>query len=103
LSRLVPYLGGMMLADLTTDRVREWRAARLRDRWSEDRTAKAYRLLRAIMNTAVDDGRIKRNPCRVEGAGQHRTPERRPRRSPRCTGSPAWCRPRSGCSCWPPC
>lgn len=29
-----------------------------------------------MMNTAVDDERIKRNPCRVKGAGQHRTPER---------------------------
>jgi integrase len=28
------------------------------------------------MNTAADDGRIKRNPCRIKGAGQHRTPER---------------------------
>ena len=27
------------------------------------------------MNTAADDGRIKRNPCRVKGAGQYRTPE----------------------------
>lgn len=26
--------------------------------------------------TAVDDGRIKRNPCRIKGADQHRTPER---------------------------
>jgi integrase len=28
------------------------------------------------MNTAVDDGRVKRNPCRIKGAGQYRTPER---------------------------
>lgn len=28
------------------------------------------------MGTATDDGRIKRNPCRIKGAGQHRTPER---------------------------
>jgi integrase len=43
---------------------------------SEDRTAKAYRLARAILNTAVDDGRIKRNLCRIKGAGEHRTAER---------------------------
>jgi hypothetical protein len=29
----------------------------------------AYRLLRAIMNTAVDDKRIGRSPCTVKGAG----------------------------------
>jgi integrase len=39
--------------------------------------AKAYRLLKAIMNTAVDDGLIRRNPCRIKGAAQDRSPERR--------------------------
>src|SRR5215467_10474812 len=38
--------------------------------------AKAYRLLKAIMNTAVDDGLIRRNPCRIKGAGQEKSPER---------------------------
>jgi hypothetical protein len=36
----------------------------------------AYRLLKAILNTAVDDGLIRRNPCRIKGAGQERSPER---------------------------
>jgi integrase len=39
-------------------------------------TAKAYRFLRAVMNTAVDDGLIKRNPCRIKGAGSEDSPER---------------------------
>jgi hypothetical protein len=38
--------------------------------------AKAYRLLRAVMNTAVDDEAIGRNPCRIKGAGVEPTPER---------------------------
>jgi len=38
--------------------------------------AKAYRLLKAIMNTATDDGLITRNPGRIKGAGQERSPER---------------------------
>ena len=38
--------------------------------------AKAYRLLKAIFNTAVDDGLIRRNPCRIKGAGQEKSPER---------------------------
>ena len=33
-------------------------------------------LLKAIMNTAVDDGLIRRNPCRIKGAAQDRSPER---------------------------
>ena len=28
------------------------------------------------MSTAVDDGIVQRNPCRVRGAGQDRSPER---------------------------
>jgi hypothetical protein len=28
------------------------------------------------MNTAVDDGMIRRNPCRIRGAGLDRSPER---------------------------
>lgn len=38
--------------------------------------AKAYRLFKAIMTTAVDDGLIRRNPCRIPGAGQEKSPER---------------------------
>jgi hypothetical protein len=38
--------------------------------------AKAYRLLKAILNTAVDDGLIRRNPCRIKGAGQEKSAER---------------------------
>jgi integrase len=38
--------------------------------------AKAYRLLRAVLMTAMDDELIKRNPCRVSGAGTERPSER---------------------------
>jgi integrase len=38
--------------------------------------AKAYRLLKAVLNTAVDDELIRRNPCRIKGAGTERSPER---------------------------
>jgi integrase len=38
--------------------------------------AKAYRLLRAIMNTAVEDELTRRNPCRIKGAGAERPKER---------------------------
>jgi integrase len=39
-------------------------------------TVKAYRLLKAIMNTAVDDGLIRRNLCWIKGAAQETSPER---------------------------
>ena len=38
--------------------------------------AKAYRLLKSIMATAVDDGLIRRNPCRIKGASVEKSPER---------------------------
>jgi integrase len=38
--------------------------------------AKAYRLLKAIMTTAVDDQLIRTNPCRIKGAGEEKSPER---------------------------
>jgi integrase len=70
------YLGRIELAEVSTDTIRSWRTRLLREGRSEDRTAKAYRLLRAVLNTAVDDGKIKRNPCRIKGAGDYRAAER---------------------------
>ncbi|WP_256796218.1 site-specific integrase [Terrabacter sp. Ter38] len=71
-----PFLGHVQLGSLNTERVRAWRAELLRSGRSEVTTAKAYRLLRAVLNTAVDDGRIARNPCRIRGADQEKAPER---------------------------
>jgi integrase len=38
--------------------------------------AKAYRLMRAILNTAVHDRRIRENPCQIKGADKEPTSER---------------------------
>lgn len=38
--------------------------------------AKGYRLLHAIFTTAEDDRIIRRNPCRIEGAGKEESIER---------------------------
>lgn len=71
-----PHFGTVMLADLTTSRVRTWRTALLNNGTGPTTVAKAYRLLRAVLNTAVEDEVIRRNPCRVKGAGQETAPER---------------------------
>ncbi|MFF2120329.1 hypothetical protein ACFVXH_23635 [Kitasatospora sp. NPDC058184] len=42
----------------------------------EPSVVKAYQLLRAIMDTAVDDELIQRNPCRTKGPGTYDVPER---------------------------
>lgn len=71
-----PFLGLKTLGEIGTDTVRTWRTDLLDAGRTEIRVAKAYKLLRAIMFTAVDDGRIKRNPCRIKGADQEHSPER---------------------------
>jgi integrase len=57
--------------------IREWRSKLLRDGVSVTMAAKAYRLLRSILATAVEEDKIlARNPCRVRGAATERAPER---------------------------
>lgn len=55
---IAPFLGHIELAEIATGTVRSWRTTLLNSGRSEDPAAKAYRLVRAILNTAVDDGRI---------------------------------------------
>ncbi len=74
--RIVPALGHLPLVAVTPAKVRTWRTGLLADGVSADSTAKAYRLLRTVLNTAADDNVIARNPCRIKGAGVHTTPER---------------------------
>ena len=73
---LEPTLGTRGVADIKEAQVRRWRKGLLDANVSAVTVAKAYRLLKAIMNTAVDDSLIKRNPCRIKGAGQEKSPER---------------------------
>ncbi|TCM43651.1 tyrosine-type recombinase/integrase [Kribbella sp. VKM Ac-2568] len=63
-----PFLGKKELAKIGPETVRKWRKDLQDADRSADTVAKAYRLVRAIMTTAVDDERIKRNPCRIKGA-----------------------------------
>ena len=75
---ITPYLGGVPLGKVTTALVREWRAELLGNGVSASMTAKAYRLLRAVLMTAVNEDHIlPANPCRIPGAGTE-TPDERP-------------------------
>lgn len=74
---VLPKLGPVALGVLSTPMIRQWRAELLAAGVSETMAAKAYRLLRAVLNTAVDeDGIIARNPCRVRGADRENPAER---------------------------
>jgi integrase len=64
------------LDEITAPGVREWRTERLRVTGAKTITAKAYRLLKGIMETAVDDELVQRNPRRIKGAGKEKATER---------------------------
>jgi len=75
---LAPSFGRVFLSEIDPAMVRRWRLRLLEEGVSVSMVAKAYRLLRAILNTAVDhDELIRRNPCRIQGAGSE-TPDERP-------------------------
>jgi integrase len=73
---LEPTFGTKPIAAIREPHVRRWRKQLLDAGTSAVTVAKAYRLLRAIMGTAVDDRVIKRNPCQIKGASQETSAER---------------------------
>lgn len=72
-----PTLGSKRLERLTTPMIRAWYTAlRAQGGPGPSTAAKSYRLLRAILNTAVEDRVIAYNPCTIKGAGIERSDER---------------------------
>jgi integrase len=75
--QVLPELGDIELRALTPARVRTWHADLLRaGRPGPNTVAKAYRLLRTILSTAVEDDILVKNPCLVKRAGVERSAER---------------------------
>jgi integrase len=70
-----PTFANHQLSAITPEAVRRWHAKVSSDSGAMS-AAKSYRLLRAILSTAVADGLIQANPCRVRGAGTERSVER---------------------------
>jgi integrase len=74
---ILPVLGNLELAKVTPVRVRDWHSGLLKaGKPGPTTVAKCYRLLHAILNTAVVDELLVRNPCVIKGAGQEKAPER---------------------------
>ena len=69
-------LGEQRLDRLTPELVRAWYAALVRTH-GRSVAAKAYVRLRQVLTQAVDDERIARNPCRIDGGGIEHHPEQR--------------------------
>ena len=73
---VLPHIGGVDLADLSPAVVRRWHSSLLAAGIGAPTVAKAYRVLRGVMNTAVSDELIVRNPCAIKGAASDRSKER---------------------------
>lgn len=65
-----PVLGSIDIGKLEPAAVRTWHGHLLTNGPGRSTTAKCYRLLRAICQTAVADELIPRNPVSIRGAGQ---------------------------------
>lgn len=73
---ILPGFEGLSLGSITPERVRTWHAGMVGGA-SPSMGPKAYRLLRSILATAVDDDVLVKNPARIRSAGQERATERR--------------------------
>lgn len=60
------------LSAITPEQVRSWYST-LIAAGTKTQAARAYELLKAIMSTAVADGRLKVNPCQIRGAASAST------------------------------
>ncbi len=74
-NKLKPVFGERELAKITPLHVRSWYADVAAQTPGAARSA--YRLLKAIFNTAILDDLIVKNPCRVKGGGTDRVTDRR--------------------------
>jgi integrase len=76
-NHIEPYLGRKTLVTITPQAIRNWRQQLLEAGRSATVAAKSYRLLRAVLNTAVkEDQLIAENPCRIPGYDKEVSPER---------------------------
>ena len=69
-------LGDFSLNELTPEVIRSWYQSLVVNR-TKSTAAKAYVRLRQVLNQAVDDERILRNPCRIRRGGVERHEEQR--------------------------
>ncbi len=74
-NHLAPPFGCVPIRRITPAMVRAWHAEALTVTGAVT-VAKAYRLLRTILNTAVSDRLIAENPAQVDGGGIESSPER---------------------------
>ena len=75
---ILPTFADAPVGSITTLDVQMWISDRHRNtRMGANSVAKTYKVVRAVMESALNAGLIVRNPCRVKGAGTERLPEMR--------------------------
>jgi integrase len=74
---LIPAFGFLELRQIDPQTVRQWHIGGSETMGAITR-ARAYSLLRAVMNQAIRDGAVASNPCNIRGAGSVPSPEKRP-------------------------
>jgi integrase len=73
---VLPHLGSALVGSLRPSDVRTWHANLLKAGVGSVTVAKAYRLLRTVLGTAVSDGMLTKNPCNIRAGGIEHSPER---------------------------
>ncbi|MEJ7798962.1 MAG: tyrosine-type recombinase/integrase [Ilumatobacter sp.] len=73
---LDPVLGSKEVGRLDARAIRQWYGILHEGTQGEVTSAKAYRLLRQILQAAVDDRLLRSNPCNLKGAAVERSAER---------------------------
>ena len=73
---LEPTFGKVPLGKLAAEDWRTWFTGCQASHPGSTQPAAAYRLARAMLHTAVDDGLLRANPCRVKGASADQAQER---------------------------
>ncbi len=73
---LDPLLGNRQIGRIDSESIRSWYGEVSAGSQSGVTTAKAYRLLRQILEAAVDDRVLRSNPCNLKGAAVEHSEER---------------------------
>jgi integrase len=74
---VLPTFGAAELGAVDTQAVRRWLSNLHKSGLSKSTIAKAYRVLRQLLQHAVDAGYISRNPCSIRGAASEPEPAMR--------------------------
>ena len=78
IKHILPTFGDRPIGTITTLDLQMWISDRhANSRLGPNSVAKAYKILRSVMESAVDGGLILRSPCRVKGAATEHLPEMR--------------------------